>query len=121
MKESHVLAYSNQFDILKMIDLAQNLQYCKDYIESGKAYQKILDKFSNHPYRIKALFEIADNQFYRKEYVQAIEKYKIFIIYCTDINNPNNEERNLIEAYLPLAKQRINNCKKMGILKKEEI
>jgi tetratricopeptide (TPR) repeat protein len=103
--------YQNEIDI-DVIDTAQRLQYCKDYLGSQEVYKMMFKEYPDSPYRIKALFEIANNDYYLKNYDKAINEYIDFKEYCRQIINPTNTEKSIIETYMDLSQKRILDCEK---------
>lgn len=93
--------------IPKAIILAQEFQKAGDYENSIKLYNEFFHSHENHPLRIKALFEIADNYYHNKDYQSAKEQYRYFVEYCGSQEFECDKEYELCKAYVDLSNSRL--------------
>lgn len=90
-----------------MLILAQELQKLRDYKHSREIYMQFFISNPKHYMRFKALFEVADNLYYEKNYDEAIKYYNDFLGYCDKQDSLTVEEISWINAYKELAKSRL--------------
>lgn len=95
-------------NIPEILIKAQEFQKAGDYALSRKLYKNFFYNSPNHVLRFKALFEVADNYYYARDYDSALQYYRKFISYCKNQNKITSEEQNWICAYIKLAYSRIN-------------
>lgn len=94
-------------DIPQILVFANDLQRAGDYGSSRKYYEKFLVENPAHCLRFKALFEIADNFYYEKNYREARKAYEDFQTYCRTQQDLTEYEAGWVQAYTKLAESRL--------------
>lgn len=107
-------------NIPQKLILAQDFQKARQYSLSRNLYSEFFSDNPNHPLRFKALFEVTDNWFHEKKYMEALNGFNDFVKYCDAQENLTEEEVGWINAYKQLAVSRLN-LVKTRISKEKEV
>lgn len=101
-------------DVPQILIRAQEFQKFKQYDISRKLYYEFFTLNSNHPLRFKALFEIAENYFYEKNYKMALRAYLDYEQYCNSHITLSTEEELWIKGYKKLLETRFNEIERIS-------